>query len=93
MAQTMPRATLVAAMLVVLLGLAQAASSCARCADGEHTTDVDADAADPFALDLERFVPKVMRDHASYFPDVATAKRALAEYRRFLRLHQVSISL
>ena len=93
------RAALVAAALLALLGLAlaapratTAASSCARCADGERAADADADAdaADPFALDLERFVPKVMRDHASYFPDIATAESALAEYRRFLRLHQVA---
>jgi hypothetical protein len=84
------RATLVTVTLLALLGVVQAASSCARCANGEHAGDADANASDPFALDLERFVPKVMRDHASYFPDVGTAERALAEYRRFLRLHQVA---
>jgi diketogulonate reductase-like aldo/keto reductase len=84
------RTTLITVTLLALLGLVQAASSCARCANGEHAADADANAGDPFALDLERFVPKVMRDHASYFPDVGTAERALAEYRRFLRLHQVA---
>eukprot|EP01062_Namystynia_karyoxenos_P033287 TRINITY_DN244_c0_g1_i1.p2 TRINITY_DN244_c0_g1~~TRINITY_DN244_c0_g1_i1.p2 ORF type:complete len:719 (+),score=248.55 TRINITY_DN244_c0_g1_i1:82-2157(+) len=39
-------------------------------------------------LDLERFVPKLQRDHKSYFPDEATARAAIREYRRMLTLIQ-----
>merc|ERR1712048_547619 len=44
--------------------------------------------ASPWDLDLDRFVKKVLQDQAQYFPDEATAKNALDEYRRFLRMHQ-----
>eukprot|EP00756_Hemistasia_phaeocysticola_P017637 Hpha_TRINITY_DN15550_c5_g1::TRINITY_DN15550_c5_g1_i1::g.104421::m.104421 len=39
-------------------------------------------------LDLERFVPKLQRDHPSYFPDVMTARDAIKEYRRMLTVAQ-----
>lgn len=44
--------------------------------------------ADPWSLDLNRFVDKLLRDQAQYFPNATTAKNAIAEYRRFLHLHQ-----
>eukprot|EP00931_Biecheleriopsis_adriatica_P115809 TRINITY_DN91563_c0_g1_i1.p1 TRINITY_DN91563_c0_g1~~TRINITY_DN91563_c0_g1_i1.p1 ORF type:complete len:682 (-),score=127.36 TRINITY_DN91563_c0_g1_i1:27-2072(-) len=42
----------------------------------------------PENVDLERFVKKLQRDHASYFPDDATARSAISEYRRILYLMQ-----
>eukprot|EP01065_Artemidia_motanka_P000239 TRINITY_DN100_c0_g1_i3.p1 TRINITY_DN100_c0_g1~~TRINITY_DN100_c0_g1_i3.p1 ORF type:complete len:682 (+),score=261.19 TRINITY_DN100_c0_g1_i3:76-2121(+) len=39
-------------------------------------------------LDLERFVPKLQRDHGSYFADEKTARAAIREYRRMLTLIQ-----
>ena len=42
----------------------------------------------PENLDLERFVLKLQRDHSLYFIDEATARIAIAEYRRMLLLIQ-----
>eukprot|EP00756_Hemistasia_phaeocysticola_P048410 Hpha_TRINITY_DN22835_c0_g1::TRINITY_DN22835_c0_g1_i1::g.84441::m.84441 len=39
-------------------------------------------------LDLERFVPKLQRDHPSYFPDERTARESIEEYRRMLTVAQ-----
>lgn len=55
-------------------------STHAHCPSAEHYS-ID-------ALDLERFVPKLQRDHKSYFPDEETARKAIAEYRRMLKLVQ-----
>lgn len=42
----------------------------------------------PWDLNFDRFADKLVRDHSSYFPNVTVAHVALAEYRRFLHMHQ-----
>lgn len=39
-------------------------------------------------LDMERFVKKLLRDQSKYFKDEATARKAIAEYRKMLLLVQ-----
>lgn len=42
----------------------------------------------PDNLDLERFVKKLLRDHSHHFADEQSARGAIAEYRRMLRVIQ-----
>jgi hypothetical protein len=42
----------------------------------------------PEYLDLSRFVPKLQRDHPSYFPNASIAEAAVSEYRRMLLVIQ-----
>jgi len=44
----------------------------------------------PDRLDLARFVPKLRRDFPEHFPDTQTAETTLVEYKRMLRLVQLS---
>lgn len=67
-------------------------SSCAGEADSKRFVD---DVACPGpehwhvdSLDLDRFVPKLRKDHPEYFKDNATAEEAIREYRRMLSLVQ-----
>lgn len=55
-------------------------SSFARCPSPEHYS--------PTRLDLERFVPKLQRDHPHHVKDEATARAAIEEYRKMLYLIQ-----